>query len=52
MKFKYTKSGYYMITSIARGIGVGINDSLLSYDRVFADYTFADGLPFGVKEEK
>ena len=51
MKFKDTESGYYMLTSIARGVGVGINDSLLSYDRVFDDYTFADGLPFGVKVE-
>lgn len=49
MKFKDTESGYYMLTSIARGVGVGINDSLFSYDRVFDDYTFADGLPFGVK---
>lgn len=52
MKFKDTESGYYMLTSIARGVGVGINDSLFSYDRVFDDYTFADGLPFGVKVEK
>ena len=52
MKFKDTESGYYMLTSIARGVGVGINDSLFSYDRVFDDYTFADGLPFGVKEEE
>lgn len=52
MKFKDTESGYYMLTSIARGVGVGINDSLFSYDRVFDDYTFADGTPFGVKEEE
>lgn len=52
MKFKDTESGYYMLTSIARGVGVGINDSLLSYDRVFDDYTFADGTPFGVKVEE
>ena len=52
MKFKDTESGYYMLTSIARGVGVGINDSLYSYDRVFDDYTFADGTPFGVKEEE
>lgn len=51
MKFKDTESGYYMLTSIARGVGVGINDSLFSYDRVFDDYTFADGTPFGVKDE-
>lgn len=52
MKFKDTESGYYMLTGISRGVGVGINDSLLSYDRVFDDYTFADGLPFGVKVEE
>lgn len=52
MKFKDTESGYYMITGISRGVGVGINDSLFSYDRVFDDYTFADGLPFGVKVEE
>ena len=52
VKFKDTESGYYMLTGIARGVGVGINDSLFSYDRVFDDYTFADGLPFGVKEEE
>ena len=52
MKFKDTESGYYMLTGITRGVGVGINDSLFSYDRVFDDYTFADGLPFGVKVEE
>ena len=49
MKFKDTESGYYMLTGISIGVGVGINDSLFSYDRVFDDYTFADGTPFGVK---
>lgn len=52
VKFKDTESGYYMLTGIARGVGVGINDSLFSYDRVFDDYTFADGLQFGVKVEE
>lgn len=52
MKFKDTESGYYMLTSIARGVGVGINDSLFSYDRVFEDYTFANCTPFGVKIEE
>ncbi len=52
MKFKDTESGYYMLTGIARGIGVGISDSMFSYDRVFDDYTFADGTPFGVKVEE
>lgn len=52
MKFKDTESGYYMLTGIARGVGIGINDSIFSYDRVFDDYVFADGLPFGVKVEE
>lgn len=52
MKLKDKKSGYYMLTGISRGVGVGINDSLFSYDRVFDDYTFADGLPFGVKAKE
>lgn len=52
VKFKDTESGYYMLTGISIGVGVGINDSLFSYDRVFDDYTFADGVPFGVKEEE
>lgn len=52
MKFKDTESGYYMLTNISKGIGVGINDCLFSYDRIFNDYTFADGLPFGVKVEE
>lgn len=51
MKFKDTECGYYMLTSVAAGVGVGINDSLFSYERIFNDYTFADGTPFGVKDE-
>ncbi len=52
MKFKDTKCGYYMLTNVAAGVGVGINDSLFSYERIFNDYTFADGTPFGVKVEE
>ena len=52
MKFKDTECGYYMLTSVATGVGVGINDSLFSYERIFNDYTFADGTPFGVKVEE
>lgn len=52
VKFKDTKCGYYMLTSVAAGVGVGINDSLLSYERIFNDYTFADSTPFGVKVEE
>ena len=52
VKFKDTEIGYYMLTGIARGVGVGINDSLFSYDSVFDDYTFADGAVFGILEEE
>lgn len=52
MNFKDTKCGYYMLTNVSAGVGVGINDSLFSYDRIFNDYTFADGTPFGVKVEE
>ena len=52
VKFKDTESGYYMLTGIARGVGVGINDSLFSYDMVFDDYIFADGAVFGILEEE
>lgn len=52
MKFKDTECGYYILTSVAAGVGVGINDSLFSYERIFNDYTFVDGTPFGVKEEE
>ena len=52
VKFKDTESGYYMLTGISIGVGVGINDSLFSYDRVFDDYTFADGAVFGILEEE
>lgn len=51
-KFKDTKSGYYMITCIARGIVDGMNKTPLSYETMFDDYTFADGTPFGVKVEE
>lgn len=52
MKFKDTKCWYYMLTNVSAGVGVGINDSLFSYERIFNDYTFADGTPFGVKVEE
>lgn len=48
-KFKYTKRGYYMITCIASGVVVGMNDTPFSYESMFDNYNFADGQPFGVK---
>ena len=51
-KFKNTKSGYYMVTFIASGAIVGMNNTPFSYEDIFDSYTFADGTPFGIKEEE
>lgn len=51
-KFKNAKSGYYMVTFIARGAIVGMNNIPFSYENMFDSYTFADGTPFGIKEEE
>lgn len=51
-KFKNTKCGYYMVTFIASGVIVGMNNTPFSYENMFDGYTFADGTPFGVKVEK
>ena len=39
--FKNAKSGYYMVTFIARGAIVGINNTPFSYENMFDSYTFA-----------
>lgn len=49
-KFKNAKSGYYMVTFIASGVIVGMNNTPFSYENMFDGYIFADGTPFGVKE--
>lgn len=51
-KFKNAKGGYYMVTFIASGVIVGMNNTPFSYENMFDGYTFADGTPFGVKVEK
>ena len=51
-KFKNAKSGYYMITYIASGAVVGMNNTPFDYESMFDTYTFADGTPFGVKVEE
>ena len=51
-KFKNAKCGYYMVTFIASGVIVGMNNTPFSYENMFDDYAFADGTPFGVKVEK
>ena len=52
VKLKDTESGYYMLKSIASQVVIGFNETSFSYKKVFNDYTFADGTPFGVKEEE
>lgn len=51
-KFKNAKSGYYMVTFIASGATVGMNNIPFCYEEMFDSYTFADGTPFGIKEEE
>ena len=52
VKLKDTESGYYMLKGIASQAVIGFNETPFSYKKVFEDYTFADELTFGVKEEK
>ena len=52
VKLKDTESGYYMLKGIASQVVIGFNETPFSYKRVFEDYTFADGVPFGVKVEE
>lgn len=49
---KDTESGYYMLKGIASQVVIGFNEIPFSYKKVFEDYTFADGTPFGVKVEE
>lgn len=48
---KDTESGYYMLKGIASQVVIGFNETPFSYKKVFEDYVFADGTPFGVKDE-
>ena len=41
-----------MVTFIASGVIVGMNNTPFSYENMFDGYIFADGTPFGVKVEK
>lgn len=52
VKLKGTESGYYMLKGIASQVVIGLNENPFSYMKVFKYYTFADGLPFGVKVEE
>lgn len=49
VKMKDTESEYYILKGIANQVVIGLNDS---YKKVFEDYIFADGIPFGVKVEE
>ena len=50
VKLKDTESGYYMLKGIASQVVIGFNETPFSYKKVFEDYVFADGTPFGIKE--
>ena len=52
VKLKDTESRYYMLKGIASQVVIGFNETPFSYKKVFEDYTFADGTPFGVKVEE
>ena len=49
VKLKDTESGYYMLKGIASQVVIGFNETPFSYKKVFEDYAFANGTPFGVK---
>lgn len=49
VKLKDTESGYYMLKGMANQVVIGFNETPFSYNRVFEEYTFANGTPFGVK---
>lgn len=51
LKMKDTESGYYILKGIANQVVIGLNETLFSYKKVFEDYTFADGTPFGILGE-
>ena len=51
VKLKDTESGYYMLKGIASEVVIEFNETPFSYKKVFEDYTFANGTPFGAKIE-
>lgn len=51
VKLKDTESWYYMLKGIESQVVIGFNETPFSYKKVFEDYTFANGTPFGVKIE-
>lgn len=51
VKMKGTESKYYMLKCIGSRVVIGLDEIPFSYKKVFEDYVFADGTPFGVKDE-
>lgn len=51
VKMKGTESKYYMLKCIGSRVVIGLDETPFSYKKVFEDYVFADGTPFGVKDE-
>lgn len=49
VKMKGTESKYYMLKCIGSRVVIGLDETPFSYKKVFEDYVFADGAPFGVK---
>mgnify|MGYP000056572712 CR=1 FL=1 len=52
VKMKDRESGYYILKGIANQVVIGLNETPFSYKKVFEDYIFVDGTPFGVKVEE
>jgi hypothetical protein len=52
VKMKGTESKYYMLKCIGSRVVIGLDETPFSYKKVFEDYVFADGTPFGVKVEE
>lgn len=52
VKMKGTESKYYMLKCIASRVVIGLDETPFSYKKVFEDYVFAHGTPFGVKVEE
>ena len=52
VKMKGTESKYYMLKCIASRVVIGLDETPFSYKKVFEDYVFADGTPFGIKVEE
>lgn len=52
VKMKGTESKYYMLKCIGSRVVIGLDETPFSYKKVFEDYVFADGTPFGAKVEE